>query len=254
MTTNLVSKFKDFMKDLGMWEAFVNTYQACQPSFGPNAKTVDEYLLSCTSSDVFSLVLFSNEGEWNDLSELWKIELSKENASSAVPAKMDDKQLAFTSTISGYKFCTRCYQLKKTFYFNKEKSRNDGLSPYCKDCTNGTVSQGNKKVMNIHTAVYSQNRKAGALFRHAAERSVVCRYRCRHRCADNGYKVRIKVLCGACDLLYQKVVAAEYRVHVPESCREYCAPGIEPSRLIEAADVARTSSGIAYDYHAAELI
>ena len=158
MTTNLVLKFKEFMKDLGMWEAFVNTYQVCQPSFGPNAKNVDEYLLSCTSSDVFSLVLFSNEGEWKDLSELWKIELSKENASSAVPAKMDDKQLAFTSTISGYKFCTRCYQLKKTFYFNKEKSRNDGLSPYCKDCTNGTVSQGTKKVMNIHTAVYSQNR------------------------------------------------------------------------------------------------
>ena len=48
MTTNLVSKFKEFMTDLGMWEQFVNTYLTNQQSFGADVKTVDEYLL-CSS-------------------------------------------------------------------------------------------------------------------------------------------------------------------------------------------------------------
>ncbi len=61
MTTNLVSKFKEFMIDLGIWEQFVNTYLTNQQSFGADVKTVDEYLLGSSPSEIFSLGVFSSD-------------------------------------------------------------------------------------------------------------------------------------------------------------------------------------------------
>lgn len=157
MTTTLIDKFKAFMSELGYWERFCFAYTESQANT-PSGVDIDTYLSSVEPSDVFNAAQFTDGDELQILTDLWMIEVGPTKESSSSPVD-DRKHLAYSSTASGYKFCTHCYQLKKVHQFSNEKSRIDGYSPYCKDCNNGTedIKDASKR-MSIHTAVYSQNR------------------------------------------------------------------------------------------------
>lgn len=158
MTTNHISKFKEFMTDLGMWEQFMSDHQNCQGAYNGEVLTIDDFLATVEPSAIFDASPYANNEEWQTVKELWNIEFAKGKIENVPAEEMDDKQLAYTSTLSGYKFCTRCYQLKPLHQFNNEKSRIDGYSPYCKDCNSSTDNHAPIKVLTLHEGVYSQNR------------------------------------------------------------------------------------------------
>lgn len=156
MTTIFISKFKEFMDDLGMWEDFVSAYESSEGI--PEKKSVEDYLASVNPPDVLSAAPFQGVGEWQTVSELWVIEAEKVHRALQKNPETDDKAVAFSSTSSGYKFCPRCFQLKKLSQFNKESSRVDGYSPYCRDCSGPSASRQAAREMSIHEGVYCQNR------------------------------------------------------------------------------------------------
>lgn len=158
MTTNHISKFKEFMTDLGMWEQFMSDHQNCQGAYNGEVLTIDDFLATVEPSAIFDASPYANNEEWQTVKELWNIEFAKGKIENVPAEEIDDKQLAYTSTLSGYKFCTRCYQLKPLHQFNNEKSRLDGYSPYCKDCNSSADNHAPVKVLTLHEGVYSQNR------------------------------------------------------------------------------------------------
>lgn len=168
-------KFGKFLSVLGIMEDFQEQYTSHRAGssngtffFGTDeASELKGYLADVPAPDVFRRGFeypIVDAEPWQSVEQLWKEELAREDSSDdetvEVPKKAPEKELKNVPSVkSGYKFCPRCYQLKRVTEFFSNAENSDGLYSYCRSCsTSDERKLPEVHVMNIHEGVCNRKK------------------------------------------------------------------------------------------------
>lgn len=166
-------KFGKFLSVLGIMEDFQELFRSNRAGssngaffFGSDeASELKGYLANAPAPDVFRNG-FENpivDAEpWQSVEQLWKEELSREvtdvDKTVEVPKEAPERK-NMPPVKTGYKFCPRCYQLKRVTEFFSNAENSDGLYSYCRSCsTSDERKLPEVHVMNIHEGVYNRKK------------------------------------------------------------------------------------------------
>lgn len=166
-------KFGKFLSVLGIMEDFQEQFRSNRAGssngaffFGSDeASELKGYLAVAPAPDVFRNG-FENpivDAEpWQSVEQLWKEELSREvtdvDKTVEVPKEAPERK-NMPPVKTGYKFCPRCYQLKRVTEFFSNAENSDGLYSYCRSCsTSDERKLPEVHVMNIHEGVYNRKK------------------------------------------------------------------------------------------------
>ena len=132
MQKNVIDIFWQFLLEAGIHDDFMRHFSDDRPGATIRVK---DYLEAVAPDKVFTdgFTIVSGDDTWLSATDLW-LDYLKEHGS----AHQDSVQPSLFErvTLSGYKFCTRCYQLKPVSAFSRSSRYPDGYQGYCGHCIN----------------------------------------------------------------------------------------------------------------------
>lgn len=172
-------KFGKFLTVLGIMEDFQEQFKKNRTGYigcprgeiylygTDEASELKGYLDNVPASDVFRYGFVNpivDAEPWQSVEQLWKEELSPEvtDIDKTVEVSKEEPEKERKNALSvktGYKFCPRCYQLKRVTEFFSNAENSDGLYSYCRSCcTSDEKKLPEVRVMNIHEGVYCRKK------------------------------------------------------------------------------------------------